>query len=90
MVISDEEEDLVLEDPSKQGRMFETEYEDVETEHAEEVEYGDILQQIAPSKVQLKFLQMLPEKRLSKATPEEEVVRISFHHLKHKNKKNRF
>ncbi|GJR22204.1 hypothetical protein Tco_0970731 [Tanacetum coccineum] len=28
----------------------ETEYEDVETEHAEEVEYGDILQQITPSK----------------------------------------
>ncbi|GJT16166.1 hypothetical protein Tco_0874872 [Tanacetum coccineum] len=51
MVISDEEEDLVLEDPSKQGRMSETEYEEVETEHAK-VEYGDILQQITPSKVQ--------------------------------------
>ncbi|GKD66235.1 hypothetical protein Tco_1308343, partial [Tanacetum coccineum] len=50
VVISDEEEDLVSEDPSKQGRMLETEYEDVETEHAEEVEYGDILQQITPSK----------------------------------------
>ncbi|GKB09034.1 hypothetical protein Tco_0837346 [Tanacetum coccineum] len=36
VVISDEEEDLVSEDPSKQGRMSETEYEDVETEHAEE------------------------------------------------------
>ncbi|GKF56387.1 hypothetical protein Tco_0166727 [Tanacetum coccineum] len=31
---------------SAQGRMSETEYEDVETEHAEEVEYGDILEQI--------------------------------------------
>ncbi|GKA27693.1 ribonuclease H-like domain-containing protein [Tanacetum coccineum] len=50
VVISDEEEDLVLEDSSKQGRMSETEYEDVETEHAEEVEYGDILEQITPSK----------------------------------------
>ncbi|GJR73719.1 hypothetical protein Tco_0086084 [Tanacetum coccineum] len=28
------------------GRMSETEYEDVQTEHAEEVEYGDILEQI--------------------------------------------
>ncbi|GJS99543.1 retrovirus-related pol polyprotein from transposon TNT 1-94, partial [Tanacetum coccineum] len=43
VVILDEEEDLVSEDPSKQGRMSETEYEDVETKHAEEVEYGDIL-----------------------------------------------
>ncbi|GJZ18400.1 hypothetical protein Tco_0554523 [Tanacetum coccineum] len=50
VVISDEEEDLVSEDPCKQGRMSETEYEDVETEHAEEVEYGDILEQITPSK----------------------------------------
>ncbi|GKB60944.1 hypothetical protein Tco_0917130 [Tanacetum coccineum] len=50
VVISDEEEDLVSEDHSKQGRMLETKYEDVETEHAEEVEYGDILQQITPSK----------------------------------------
>ncbi|GKF88298.1 hypothetical protein Tco_0259175, partial [Tanacetum coccineum] len=50
VVISDKEEDLVSEDPSKRGRMSETEYEDVETDHAEE---------------------MLPEKRLSKATPEE-------------------
>ncbi|GKE02488.1 hypothetical protein Tco_1390471, partial [Tanacetum coccineum] len=41
MVISDDEEDLVSEDPSKQGRMIETEYEDVvdvETEY-KEVEY---------------------------------------------------
>ncbi|GJR89490.1 hypothetical protein Tco_0213501 [Tanacetum coccineum] len=36
VVISDEEEDLVSEDPSKHGRMSETEYEDVVTEHAEE------------------------------------------------------
>ncbi|GJT82806.1 hypothetical protein Tco_1057148 [Tanacetum coccineum] len=36
VVISDEEEDLVSKDPSKQGRMLETEYEDVETEHAKE------------------------------------------------------
>ncbi|GJX65418.1 hypothetical protein Tco_0299761 [Tanacetum coccineum] len=40
---------------NKLGRMSETEYEDVETEHTEEVEYGDILQQITPLKVQLKF-----------------------------------
>ncbi|GKG62949.1 hypothetical protein Tco_0636680, partial [Tanacetum coccineum] len=33
VVISDKEEDLVSDDPSKQGRMSETEYEDVETEH---------------------------------------------------------
>ncbi|GJV00933.1 hypothetical protein Tco_1330203 [Tanacetum coccineum] len=39
VVISDEEEDLVSKDPSKQGRISETEYEDVETEHAEEVEF---------------------------------------------------
>ncbi|GKC04874.1 hypothetical protein Tco_0996484 [Tanacetum coccineum] len=32
MVISDDEEDLVLDDPSKQGRMTETEYEEVEYE----------------------------------------------------------
>ncbi|GKA31389.1 hypothetical protein Tco_0717694 [Tanacetum coccineum] len=50
VTISDEEEDLVSGDPSKQGRMSETEYEDVETKHAEEVEYGDILEQITPSK----------------------------------------
>ncbi|GKC73021.1 hypothetical protein Tco_1118904 [Tanacetum coccineum] len=35
-------------DPSKQGRMSRTKFEDVETEHAEEVEY--ILEQITPSK----------------------------------------
>ncbi|GKA13578.1 hypothetical protein Tco_0693224 [Tanacetum coccineum] len=53
MVISDEEEDLVLEDPSKQGRMEETEYEDVEEEYAK-VEYDldqtDLLQQVTPIK----------------------------------------
>ncbi|GJT98351.1 hypothetical protein Tco_1093869 [Tanacetum coccineum] len=36
VVISHEEEDLVLKDPSKQERMLKTKYEDVETEHAEE------------------------------------------------------
>ncbi|GJU41294.1 hypothetical protein Tco_1194251 [Tanacetum coccineum] len=60
VVISHEEADLVSEDPSKQGRMSRTKFEDVETEHAEE----------------LNFLQMLPEKRLSKATPEEEVLTV--------------
>ncbi|GKC32611.1 hypothetical protein Tco_1039905 [Tanacetum coccineum] len=40
MVISDDEEDLVSEDPSKQGRMTKTEYEDVDVETKyEEVEY---------------------------------------------------
>ncbi|GJS00643.1 hypothetical protein Tco_0317151 [Tanacetum coccineum] len=43
-VISYEEADLVSEDPSKQGRMSRTKFEDVKTEHAEEVEY--ILEQI--------------------------------------------
>ncbi|GJX00296.1 hypothetical protein Tco_0184209 [Tanacetum coccineum] len=71
VVISDKEEDLVSKDPSKQGRMLETKYEDVETEHAEEVEYGDILQQITPL-----YKDMLPEKRLSKATPKEEVLTV--------------
>ncbi|GKC32362.1 hypothetical protein Tco_1039656 [Tanacetum coccineum] len=56
MVISDDEEDLVLEDPSKQGRMTETEYKDVDVEtEYEEVEYEldqtDTLQQITPTKV---------------------------------------
>ncbi|GJU79871.1 hypothetical protein Tco_1282236 [Tanacetum coccineum] len=56
MVISDDEEDLVLEDPSKQGRMTETEYEDVDVEtEYEEVEYEldqtDTFQQITPTKV---------------------------------------
>ncbi|GJV33106.1 hypothetical protein Tco_1393506 [Tanacetum coccineum] len=34
----------------KKGRMSKTEYEDVETKQAKEVEYGDILEQITPSK----------------------------------------
>ncbi|GJY93185.1 hypothetical protein Tco_0508967 [Tanacetum coccineum] len=56
MVISDDEEDLVLEDPSKQGRMTATEYEDVdvETEYEEaeyELDQTDTLQQITPIKV---------------------------------------
>ncbi|GJU27226.1 hypothetical protein Tco_1165847 [Tanacetum coccineum] len=61
VVISHEEEDLVSEDPSKQGRMSKTKYEDVETEHAEE----------ESSEVHLDVL-----KRLSKATPEEEVLTV--------------
>ncbi|GJZ48982.1 hypothetical protein Tco_0603172 [Tanacetum coccineum] len=61
VVISHEEEDLVLEDPSKQGRMSKTKYEDVETEHAEEESF----------EVHLDVL-----KRLSKATPEEEVLTV--------------
>ncbi|GJT48964.1 ribonuclease H-like domain-containing protein [Tanacetum coccineum] len=47
MVILDDEEDLVSEDPSKQGRMTKKEYEDVETEYAEvehEFDQTDILQ----------------------------------------------
>ncbi|GKD02469.1 hypothetical protein Tco_1177443, partial [Tanacetum coccineum] len=56
MVISDDEEDLVLEDPSKQGRMTKTEYEDVnvETEYEEveyELDHTDTFQQITPTKV---------------------------------------
>ncbi|GJV65669.1 hypothetical protein Tco_1476497 [Tanacetum coccineum] len=57
VVISHEEEDLVSEDPSKQGRMLKTKYGDVETKHAEEKSF----------EVHLDVLQ-----RLSKATPEEE------------------
>ncbi|GJR95749.1 hypothetical protein Tco_0267923 [Tanacetum coccineum] len=51
MVISDEEEELVSEDPSKQGRMEETEYADVEEENAG-VEYDFDLteQQVTPLK----------------------------------------
>ncbi|GJW07119.1 hypothetical protein Tco_1569542 [Tanacetum coccineum] len=47
MVISDDEEDLVLEDPSNQGRMTKTEYEEVEYE----LDQTDTLQQITPTKV---------------------------------------
>ncbi|GJS82458.1 hypothetical protein Tco_0748999 [Tanacetum coccineum] len=57
VVISHEEEDLVSEDPSKQGRMLKTKYGDVEAKHAEEKSF----------EVHLDVLQ-----RLSKATPEEE------------------
>ncbi|GJX61058.1 hypothetical protein Tco_0293958 [Tanacetum coccineum] len=51
MIISNDEEDLVLEDPSKQGRMTETEYEDVdvETEYKEvkfELDQTNTFQQI--------------------------------------------
>ncbi|GJX75108.1 hypothetical protein Tco_0313703 [Tanacetum coccineum] len=54
MLISDDEEDLVSEDPSKQRRMTKTEYEDVDVEtEYEEVEYDhtDTFQQITPTKV---------------------------------------
>ncbi|GJS10199.1 hypothetical protein Tco_0366995 [Tanacetum coccineum] len=47
MVILDDEEDLVSEDPSKQGRMTKTEYEEVEYE----LDQTDTLQQITPTKV---------------------------------------
>ncbi|GJS47968.1 hypothetical protein Tco_0598089 [Tanacetum coccineum] len=54
MIILDDEEELVSEDPSKQGRITETEHEDVETVYAD-VEYKldqtKILQQITPTKV---------------------------------------
>ncbi|GJS60691.1 hypothetical protein Tco_0655475 [Tanacetum coccineum] len=57
MVISDDEDDLVLEDPSKQGRMTEKKiYKDidVETEYEEvkyELDQTDTLQQNTPTKV---------------------------------------
>ncbi|GKA78419.1 hypothetical protein Tco_0784956 [Tanacetum coccineum] len=47
MVISDDEDDLVLEDPSKQGRMTETKYEEVEYE----LDQTDTFQQTTPTKV---------------------------------------
>ncbi|GJZ02302.1 hypothetical protein Tco_0520263 [Tanacetum coccineum] len=47
MVISNDEEDLVSEDPSKQGRMTKTEYEEVEYE----LDQTDTFQQITPTKV---------------------------------------
>ncbi|GKF38040.1 hypothetical protein Tco_0118101, partial [Tanacetum coccineum] len=51
MVISDEEEDLVSEDPSKQGRMEETEYADVEEEYAGvEHDFDLSEQQVTPLK----------------------------------------
>ncbi|GKG54657.1 hypothetical protein Tco_0560312, partial [Tanacetum coccineum] len=46
MVISDEEEDLVSEDLSKQERMEETEYADVEVEH--DIDISE--QQVTPLK----------------------------------------
>ncbi|GJZ21243.1 hypothetical protein Tco_0558282, partial [Tanacetum coccineum] len=54
MVILDDEEDLVSEDPSKQGRITETEYEDVETQvegFEYELDQTDILQHITLIKV---------------------------------------
>ncbi|GKG30348.1 hypothetical protein Tco_0420246, partial [Tanacetum coccineum] len=54
MVISDDEEDLVSDDPYKQGKMTETEYEDVDVEtEYEGVEYDqtDTFQQTTPTKI---------------------------------------
>ncbi|GJT76676.1 hypothetical protein Tco_1043401 [Tanacetum coccineum] len=51
LVILDEEEDLVSEDPSKQGKMEETEYKYVEEEYAEvEYDLNQTKQQITPTK----------------------------------------
>ncbi|GJV36738.1 hypothetical protein Tco_1409215 [Tanacetum coccineum] len=52
--VYEDKEDLVSEDPSKQGRMPKTEYEDVGTEFEEaeyELDQTDIMQQITPTKV---------------------------------------
>ncbi|GKA32850.1 hypothetical protein Tco_0719217, partial [Tanacetum coccineum] len=65
MVISDEEEDFVSEDPSKQGRMTETAYEDIETEYAE----VDTDEEIAKK---------LNEEEMAKAVAREEQKRIDF------------
>ncbi|GKD93728.1 hypothetical protein Tco_1373565, partial [Tanacetum coccineum] len=46
LVISDEEEDLVLEDPSKQGRLSDTEYKEAEYD----LDQTDTLQEITPTK----------------------------------------
>ncbi|GJS83221.1 hypothetical protein Tco_0749762 [Tanacetum coccineum] len=52
MVISDDEEDLISEDPSKQGRMTETEDEGFEHEGFDfDLDQTDTLQQITPTKV---------------------------------------
>ncbi|GJR55888.1 retrovirus-related pol polyprotein from transposon TNT 1-94 [Tanacetum coccineum] len=51
MVISDEEEDLISEDPSKQGRMEETEFADLEEEYAGvEHDFDLSVQQVTPLK----------------------------------------
>ncbi|GKG18753.1 hypothetical protein Tco_0373051, partial [Tanacetum coccineum] len=54
MVISDKEEDLILADPSKQGRMSETEYDDIGTEYQEpeyELDQTTTMQQATLTKV---------------------------------------
>ncbi|GJY90779.1 hypothetical protein Tco_0505975 [Tanacetum coccineum] len=54
LVISDEEVDLVLEDPSKLGRMEDEEFEDVEEKYLEVKYHFDLdqtlLQQVTPTK----------------------------------------
>ncbi|GKE04631.1 hypothetical protein Tco_1396649 [Tanacetum coccineum] len=51
MVISEEDGDLISEDPSKQGRMEETEYADVKEEYAGvEYDFDMTEQQVTPSK----------------------------------------
>ncbi|GJT06799.1 hypothetical protein Tco_0841261 [Tanacetum coccineum] len=61
MVIPDEEE-LVLEDPSKQGRMEETEYADVEEENAGvEYDFDSTEQQVTPLKALQVFGLVLSE-----------------------------
>ncbi|GJS73106.1 zinc finger, CCHC-type containing protein [Tanacetum coccineum] len=68
MVISDEEEELVSEDPSKQERKTEIEHEDVEKGYAEvdyELDQTEILS-----------LQMLPEKKQRPTLEEEEVLTV--------------
>ncbi|GJV78397.1 ribonuclease H-like domain-containing protein [Tanacetum coccineum] len=60
MVISDDEDDLVSEDTSKQGRMTKTEYEEVEI---------DTLQQLTPTKVtQAKILPEASRERVKTYT----------------------
>ncbi|GJX08015.1 hypothetical protein Tco_0195947 [Tanacetum coccineum] len=60
MVISDEEDDLISADPSKQGRMSETEYDDIGIEYQEpeyELDQTTIMQQP-------RFLQRHPKKKV--------------------------
>ncbi|GJS07666.1 hypothetical protein Tco_0364462 [Tanacetum coccineum] len=81
MVISDDDEDLVSEDPSNQGRMTKTKYEDVDVEtEYEEVEYEldqiDTLQQITPAKERI--AQKLNEEEMAKAATREGQERIDF------------
>ncbi|GKF21365.1 hypothetical protein Tco_0070003 [Tanacetum coccineum] len=89
MVILDDEEDLVLEDPSKQGRMTETEYDDIdiETEY-EEVEYeldqtdstvGGLFSTVEEIlSIDERIAQKLNEEEMVKAAAREEQERIDF------------